>query len=102
MVYGGFKGLNKRTAADKVLRYKAFNISKCPKDDGYQRGLASMACKMFDKKPLVEQLKMKFFLIKNQQKNFTNQLLENLREEKYTHFFREYLGRRSSRYAIGK
>ena len=65
MVYGGFKGLNKRTAADKVLRYKAFNISKCPKDDGYQRGLASMACKMFDKKPLVEQLKMKFFLIKN-------------------------------------
>ena len=50
MVYGGFKGLNKRTAADKVLRYKAFNISKCPKDDGYQRGLASMACKMFDKK----------------------------------------------------
>ena len=65
MVSEGFKGFNKRTAADKVLHYKAFNISIYSKDDGYQRGLASMACKMFDKKPLVEQLKMKFFLIKN-------------------------------------
>ena len=31
-----------RTAADKVLRDKAFNIAKDPKYDGYQRGLASM------------------------------------------------------------
>ena len=40
----------KRTAADKVLRGKAFNIPKDPKCDGYQRGLASMVCKFFDKK----------------------------------------------------
>ena len=32
----------------------------------------------FLKKFLVEQLKMKLFLIKNCQKNYTNQLLENL------------------------
>ena len=37
-------------AADKVLRDKAFNIAKNPKYDGYQRGLASMVYKCFDKK----------------------------------------------------
>ena len=49
MAYGGFKDLNRRTAADKVLRDKAFNIAKNPKYDGYQRGLASMLYKCFDK-----------------------------------------------------
>ena len=42
MVYGDFKDLNRRIAADKVLLDKAFNIAKNPKYDGYQRGLASM------------------------------------------------------------
>ena len=50
MVYGGFKDLERRTASDKVFRGKAFNISKNPKYDGYQRGLASMVYKFFDKK----------------------------------------------------
>ena len=50
MAYGDFKDLKKRTAADKVLRDKAFNIAKNPKYDGYQRGLASMVYKFFDKK----------------------------------------------------
>ena len=50
MAYGDFKDLKKRTAADKVLRDKAFNIAKNPKYDGYQRGLASMAYKFFHKK----------------------------------------------------
>ena len=45
-----FKDLAKRTAADKVLRDKAFNITKDQKYDGYQRGLASMVYKFFDKK----------------------------------------------------
>ena len=49
MVYGDFKGLAKRAAADKVLRDKAFNIAKDLKCDGYQRGLASMVYKFFDK-----------------------------------------------------
>ena len=49
MAYGDFKDLAKRTAADKVLRDKAFNIVKDPKYDGYQRGLASMPYKFFDK-----------------------------------------------------
>ena len=50
MAYGDFKDLERRTASDKVLRDKAFNIAKDPKYDGYQRGLASMVYKFFDKK----------------------------------------------------
>ena len=34
----------------KALRVKAFNITKNPKYDGYQRGLASTVYKFFDKK----------------------------------------------------
>ena len=37
-------------ASDKVLRDKAFNIAKIPNYDEYQRGLASMVYKFFDKK----------------------------------------------------
>ena len=40
----------RRTAFDKVLRDKVFNIAKNPKHDGYQRALASMVYKFFDKK----------------------------------------------------
>ena len=50
MAYGGFKDLAKRTAANKVLRNKAFKIASDQKYDGYQRGLASMVYKFFDKK----------------------------------------------------
>ena len=50
MAYGDFKDLAKRTAADKVLRDKAFNIAKDSKYDGYQRELASMVYKFFYKK----------------------------------------------------
>ena len=42
MAYGDFEDLAKRTASDKVLRNKAFDIAKNPKYDRYQRGLASM------------------------------------------------------------
>ena len=49
MAYGGFKDLAKRTASDKVLRDKAFNIAKNPKYDGYQRALASMVYNFFAK-----------------------------------------------------
>ena len=42
--YSDSKHLIKRTAADKILKNKAFDIAKDPKYDGYQRGLASMVC----------------------------------------------------------
>ena len=44
MAYGDFISLVRRTASDKVLR------DKNPRYDGYQRGLASMIYKFFDKK----------------------------------------------------
>ena len=42
--YGDFKDLKRRTVS------KAFNIAESPKYDGYQRRLASMVYKFFDKK----------------------------------------------------
>ena len=50
MAYGDFKDLAKRTAAEKVLRDKAYKTASDQKYDGYQRGLASMVYKFFDKK----------------------------------------------------
>ena len=50
MAYGKSKDLGKRTQSDKVLRDKAFKIASDLKYDGYQRGLASMVYKFFDKK----------------------------------------------------
>ena len=49
MVYGKSKDLIKRTNSDKVLKDKAFKIANIPNYDGYQRGLASMFYKFFDK-----------------------------------------------------
>ena len=39
-----------RTALEKILRDKVFNIAKNPNYDEYQRGLASMIYRFFDKK----------------------------------------------------
>ena len=50
MAYGKSKDLAKRTQSKKVLGDKAFRIASDPKYDGYQRGLASMVYKFFDKK----------------------------------------------------
>ena len=50
MAYEDFKDLAKRTAANKVLRDKAFNIAKDLKYNVYQRGLATMVYNFSDKK----------------------------------------------------
>ena len=50
MAYGDVKDIKRRTASDRTLRNKAFNIAKNPKYDRYQRGLASMVYKFSDKK----------------------------------------------------
>ena len=44
------KDLVRRTPPDKILRDKAFKAASYPKYDGYQKGLASMVYKFFDKK----------------------------------------------------
>ena len=50
MISGDFKDLTRRKASKKTLRDKTFNMAKYPKYDGYQRGLALMVYKFFDKK----------------------------------------------------
>ena len=93
MVYGEFKYLAKRTASDEVLKDKAFNIAKIAKYDGYQRCLASMVYKFFDRKSAsgsgVKHLQINLLLIMKLNKmsviwtwlrtnwltNYTNQLL---------------------------
>ena len=44
------KIFKKRTQSDKVLEDKDFKIVSDPKYDGYQRGLASIVFKFFNKK----------------------------------------------------
>ena len=50
MAYGKSKYLTKRTQSDKFLRDRAFKIGSDTKYDGYQRGLASIVYKLFEKK----------------------------------------------------
>ena len=80
--YSDSKDLTKRTIADKNLKNRAFDIAKDPKYDGYQRGLASMVYKYFDSKVSGSGAKL---IPENKQlaNEFINQLLENLKKEKY-------------------
>ena len=50
MAYGKSKNLVKRTQSDNFLKDKSFKIAVNPNYDGYQRVLASMVYKFFDKK----------------------------------------------------
>ena len=83
MAYGDFKDLGKRTASDKVLRDKAYNITKYAKYDGYQRGLTSMVYKFFDKKTKGSDIKNE--IKQNQQ----------LAEELYKPIIRKFLKKKS-------
>ena len=65
MTYAYFKDLTRRTAYDKKLGNKAFDIAINTKYDGYQKGPASMVYKLFDKKNSGGKLKKRIFLIKN-------------------------------------
>ena len=94
MAYGYFKDLAKITTSDKVLRDKAFKIAINPKYDGYQRGLASMVYKFFDKKTKgsgMTTLANNLLLnrISSQLKNYTNQLLENFKKRRAYSSFKD-------------
>ena len=75
--YADHKDLINRTEADNVLRGKAYDIASNPEYDGYQRGLASMVYKFFDKKSTRSGIASSSIL------NFINLLLTNLIKEKY-------------------
>ena len=84
MAYGDFKNLARKTAADKALRDKAFNIAKNPKYDGYQRGLVSMVYEVFDKKTSGSGVKS---IPQNQQlaKELQKPIIKNFEKEKCIH-----------------
>ena len=48
--YSDSKDLTKRTQSDKVLKNKTYEIASNPNHSVYERGLASMVYKFFDKK----------------------------------------------------
>ena len=82
MVYRDFKYLPRRTAAYRVLRDKAFNITKNPVYDGYQRGLASMVYKLFDKKTAGGAVKNKIMPNKKLAKELHKSIIRKLEKQK--------------------
>ena len=48
--YSDSKDLARRIISDKILRDRAYEIARNLAYDGYQKSLASMVCKIFDKK----------------------------------------------------
>ena len=86
MAYGDFKDLTRRTASDKILHDKAFNIAKNPKYNGYQRGLASMVYKFFDKKKtLGGKVKNKNISNKELAEGLHTQIIRKFNKKKYNH-----------------
>ena len=86
MAYAKTKDLIKTTQSDKVLKDKAFTIASNPNYDGYQRGLASMVIKS------LKEVVLLMNQIINWQMNFINQLLENLKKEKFIHILKTIFG----------
>ena len=98
MAYGDLEDLTRRTASDKILRDKAFNIVQNSKYDGYQRDLVSMVYNFFDKKTCESS-------IKNFQKVSNEELAEELHKpiKKITlTLYRQYMGLWSCWYAINE
>ena len=94
MAYGKTKDLVKRTQSDKVLKDKAFKIASDPKYDGYQRGLALKSFLIKSLLPLINLVEVVSLMnqIINWQMNFINQLLENLKKEKFIHLLETIFG----------
>ena len=83
--YANHKDLINRTKSDKVLRGKTYDIASNPEYDGYQRGLANMVYKFFDKKSMgsgVKKLKDSSSILADELHKL---LLKNLIKEKYIH-----------------
>ena len=92
-----------------MLRDKAFNIAKNPKYYGYQRRLASIVYKFFDKKTFGGTVKNKNFSNKELAEELHKPIIRKSKKRIFSPyqkntitFHRQYLGCRSRRYAINK
>ena len=86
MTYGKSKDLAKRTHLDKVLRDKAFKIASHPKYNGYQKGLASMVYKVFNKKYSWSGVAAQNFQLANE---IHEQIIQNFKRRKVYSSFRD-------------
>ena len=93
MAYGDYEYLTKRTDSDKILGDKAFNIAKNLKYDGYQRGLASMVYKSFDKKTSGSSIQNED-IISNKElaEKLYKSIIRKLNKKSTLIFYRQYLG----------
>ena len=102
MAYGDFKNWTRRTTSDKILRDKAFNIAKNSKYDSYQRGLASMVYKRFDKNTSGSGIKNENMSDQQLPEELHKQIIR-IREKKSTlNFYRQHLECWSCWYTINK
>ena len=89
MAYGKSKDLTKRTQPDKVLRDKGFKIASDPKYGGYQRGLASIIYKFFDKKSALLNIFSRSGIVNELNYQLANELLKPIirkfKNEKFIH-----------------
>ena len=80
MANGDFKDLTRRTAFDKIMCDKAFNIAKIQNKIDINMDLLQWSVNFFD-----------------------NSIYQKIPEKKsILNFYRQYLGHRSGRYAINK
>ena len=87
-----FKDLNKRTAADKVLHDKVFNIANNPQYDEFQHGLVSMVYKLFDKKTSGGATKNEIMSNKQLAEELHKPIISKFETNKSTRiFYRQYL-----------
>ena len=83
MAYGDFRDLTRRTFADKVLGDKAFNIAKDPKYNEYQRALASMVYKCFNKKSSDSGIKNENISNKELTEELHKPIIKNFNKKKF-------------------
>ena len=82
MTHADFKDLTRRTPSDKILCDKAFNIAKNSKYDGYQRGLASMVYRFFDKKTSGSSIKNGYISNKELAEELHKQIIRKFQKRK--------------------
>ena len=89
MAYEGFTDLTRRKVSDKISRDDGFNIAKSQKYNGYQRGLASIVCKFFDKKFSGSGIKNKNISNKELVEGLHKPIIKKLKKRKALLLFKE-------------
>ena len=92
MAYGDFKDLKRRTASDKILRDKTFNIGKNPKYDRYQRGIASMVYEFVDKKSIGSGVNIPLEFNEQLTKKLHKPIIRKFKKEKFILDFKIIFG----------